>query len=167
MQVVFTILAIFSLIAAVTVVIYNVSSAVPLALALSFIFPFIALIHAKWTRSTKGIALILFGVFWSSVFADGLKQLLLIRELFTQHSGIFMLLQSLAIYSCAGAGGGVLASYADQFSKDGERADIQLIDNSGKFKHLSKQIESLRKRFTIVLWFLSIILAIQLLLFLN
>gem|GEM_PF-2931541 len=78
-----------------------------------------------------------------------------------------MLLQSLAIYSCAGAGGGVLASYADQFSKDGERADIKLIDNSGKFKHLSKQIESLRKRFTIVLWFLSIILAIQLLLFLN
>jgi len=120
-----------------------------------YFFLFFFAIEYKHERMFKGIIIICFGIFFGIYYVDFFVGMLgrdSISRGLAQNLNIF---SNLAIFSCAGAGGSIIANHADKSSTDREKSisSNNIIDSTQEVKLLRNQLVKLNKKLNFILLF--------------
>lgn len=124
-----------------------------LPLIASFFLLMLAILESKQDRVMKGISLILFGIFFgiflpeSLISGKGASEALppdLIDKI--------EIFKNLAIFSCSGAGGSIIAGHAERYLSDVEKAhstleEVATVDHSQQIKAVRNELMKLRRYF--------------------
>ncbi|GAA79624.1 MULTISPECIES: hypothetical protein [unclassified Pseudoalteromonas] len=109
------------------------------SLLIGFTIPFILLLEHDIEKFLKGIFLILYGIFWGAVIPEVFSEYM--NGYFAQQFEIF---KNLALFSCTGAGGSIIASHSETESKN-KKIEKVVIDKTEKIEELICSIDKLRK----------------------
>lgn len=117
----------------------------------SFILLMIAILESKHERFVKGTSLILFGIFFGIFLPETLiPNPDIAKQLPPDMVGNIEIFKNLAVFSCSGAGGSIIAGHAERFLADVEKSEpqkISTIDHSSQIQALHIEIMKLRRYF--------------------
>ncbi|MGV2874185.1 hypothetical protein [Colwellia sp. E150_009] len=112
-----------------------------------FIYAFYKLLESNLNRLEKGIALILFGIFWSEFF---IKIMFYDKPYAAEYSqdilDKLLIFKNLAIYACAGAGGSIIANHSEQFSKEKGKVICSCKGNQSSLETLIESLDANNKK---------------------
>ncbi|GGB55214.1 hypothetical protein GCM10011502_30210 [Oceanisphaera marina] len=113
-----------------------------------YIILFMFVIELKQERVMKGISIILFGVFFGVYYVDFFTAMIGKDSVNVELAHNLNILSNLAIFSCAGAGGSVIATHADKTSTDRENPVISetVIDRTQDIRILTEHTLKLHKK---------------------
>lgn len=133
-------------------------------LILSFIIPFCLLLDNDMERFKKGISLILFGIFWSTFYLELLLPSLPRNELPVRLQSLLEMLSQMALLTSSGAGGGLIASYGEERSKDMAERVVKKVnlDNTKAITMLGVEILKQKRNFKVLYCLLGFVLILQL-----
>lgn len=115
---------------------------------IGYIILFLFIIEHKQERVMKGISIILFGVFFGVYYVDFFTAMVGKDSINTGLGQNLNILSNLAIFSCAGAGGSVIAAHADKTSTDRDEPVISetVIDRTQDIRVLTEHVLKLHKK---------------------
>ncbi|MGY0314379.1 hypothetical protein ACV4QK_21135 (plasmid) [Alteromonas macleodii] len=115
---------------------------------IGYIILFMFVIEHKQERVMKGISIILFGVFFGVYYVDFFTAMVGKDSINTGLAQNLKILSDLAIFSCAGAGGSVIATHADKTSTDRDEPVISetVIDKTQDIRVLTEHTLKLHKK---------------------
>ena len=130
-----------------------------LPLLASFILLMIAILESKQERIMKGISLILFGIGMGIFLPELLIPSAKVAEkLPPDLVGNIQVFKNLAIFSCSGAGGSIIAGHAERFLSDVEKVNLNKSDvaaYNNEIKVLRYELEQIKRYF---IYFSSVML---------
>ncbi|WP_140132587.1 hypothetical protein [Vibrio parahaemolyticus] len=117
----------------------------------SFFLLMIAILESKQERIMKGTSLILFGI----LFGIFLPEALIPNQEFAKSLppdmvGKMEIFKNLAVFSCSGAGGSIIAGHAERFLADIEKSapqQISGVDHSNEIQALHREVMKLKRYF--------------------
>ena len=117
----------------------------------SFFLLMIAILESKQDRIMKGTSLILFGI----LFGIFLPEALIPSKEFSEKLpsdmvGNIEIFKNLAVFSCSGAGGSIIAGHAERFLSDIEKPQPQkgsTVDHSNEIQALHTEVVRLKRYF--------------------
>lgn len=121
--------------------IYKLDGLLYISFLLGFLFTFIVMLERVQDRINKGTSVILLGVFW------GIGVPLIIEDfLYESVREYIEIAKNFIIFSCSGAGGGILAAHAEQSNKVAEQKKLQqvVVDKTEKIESLISSFDQLK-----------------------
>lgn len=120
-----------------------------------YFFLFFFAIEYKHERMFKGIIIICFGMFFGIYYVDIFVGMLGKDSISPGLAQNLNILSNLAIFSCAGAGGSIIANHADKSSTDREKpiSSNNIIYSTQEIKLLRNQLYKLNKKINFILFF--------------
>ncbi|MGO2236119.1 MAG: hypothetical protein ACTH5B_18810 [Marinomonas sp.] len=144
---------------------YNGSSL--LVSFVSIFVMFIIIVQYENDRLSKGVLLIFMGILFGYAYIEYVNKIiglsdtndLVKKDLIKK----FKFISDFIIFSCAGAGGGVFAAYADQSSTDKNESIVSetVIDRTQDIRHLTDHILALNKKINTLIAVVSIIVIVM------
>ncbi|MEJ6077180.1 hypothetical protein MT391_01320 [Vibrio sp. 1-Bac 57] len=133
--------------------------AVPTLVLFSFLWILFVLLDTKWDRVFKGFVVIIYGIVWGILYQ---KYLVVLKLPLVQYNDYLLIFENLAIFSCSGAGGSLLANHADKSCNDIQDTPSQIVvfDKTTQIKLLSNKVDSLIKKINQMQWLLVVTLII-------
>ena len=117
----------------------------------SFFLMMIAILESKQERVMKGTSLILFGIFFGIFLPEALiPSKDFAKSLPPDMVGNMEIFKNLAVFSCSGAGGSIIAGHAERFLANVEKVEYQkvsAVDHSGDIRALHIEIMKLKRYF--------------------
>ncbi|WP_334596762.1 hypothetical protein [Vibrio mimicus] len=117
----------------------------------SFFLLMIAILESKQERIMKGTSLILFGILFGIFLPEALiPNQEIAKNLPPDMVGNMEIFKNLAVFSCSGAGGSIIAGHAERFLADIEKSEpqkISTVDHSNEIQALHREVMKLKRYF--------------------
>lgn len=121
---------------------------------------FMTVINSSQPRLIKGMSLIAFGVTFQFIYTELFKISLNTSSFATEDPmSLLKVYTDVILYACAGAGGSIVALYADKNSSDNDeqKANYIVLTEKQLLKNINTNIANLHSRFNTVIITISLI----------